>query len=829
MAEYKGFKYVVQVETDGATKEVEKSITSINEFQTRIADLQKQINETAIGTDKYNDLKKELKSTQKEFNSVSAAQKGWLDTISEAPGPVGLFGQSLKGIGKAFDGIGMAIKTSLIGFLATIIVQLVEKFKNMEGVMDPLNKIFGLWSTVMGKLASVILPPVAAVIETIANGAVKLIGFFSQLAGGSGDLGNAMSDLADRQDALNDSQADYELGLSKSNRALAEARDVANDQTKSTKERKDALLNAAAIEKQIAAEGKARALEQARITAGQMAASMNLTETEIAGLKKANAAELEAFAQRIKNRKDLNAEQRAALLKSLGDVEEIAAQSAKIDKKTDTQVRALENEAAARKKEEADKAAAAAKERKQKELEAAKGNNDALIELEKNKYNTDEATLRKYLEEKDRLDNEGTKKSKAQLELQKQNREKAIKDALKADKDAIDAANKLESDNYLKRLDKEQKFTDSQVAIKQEELRKVKLTYGEDSEEYKKKQNEIYQIQADSYAKQLQALQEKVESGAQLSQEEWDRYDQLGLKVMQTSNTIAEFAAKDTLTEKQRLDLQKKNLQDQRDYEMSLSGTTYDEKRAIIDKEKEDEDKDYADKLAKAGEDKDKKTALEIEHNKKLKTLSDARVAIDEAEYAARMKSVKEFGDMLGALSNLVGQETEAGKALGIAQALINTYIGASEALKQKSTLPSPFDVIAKVVNVATVIATGLKTVQQITSVTVPTADVPEVRIRKAMGGILQGPSHAMGGIATPFGELEGGEYVINKTATQMYRPQLDKINSMGGKVEYGPDGTYGGNTTTNLPTPIIKTYVVASEMTSQQQMEKVIKERSKI
>lgn len=50
-----------------------------------------------------------------------------------------------------------------------------------------------------------------------------------------------------------------------------------------------------------------------------------------------------------------------------------------------------------------------------------------------------------------------------------------------------------------------------------------------------------------------------------------------------------------------------------------------------------------------------------------------------------------------------------------------------------------------------------------------------------AKGGILNGPSHAQGGIATPFGELEGGEAVINKKSTSMFLPQLSAINQAGG------------------------------------------------
>ena len=75
--------------------------------------------------------------------------------------------------------------------------------------------------------------------------------------------------------------------------------------------------------------------------------------------------------------------------------------------------------------------------------------------------------------------------------------------------------------------------------------------------------------------------------------------------------------------------------------------------------------------------------------------------------------------DVQAVLVAVVAAEV-AGKAIGIATATVNTFQGASEALKQKSSLPSPFDVVAKVANVATVLATGLKTVKSIASVKVP-------------------------------------------------------------------------------------------------------------
>ncbi len=73
-----------------------------------------------------------------------------------------------------------------------------------------------------------------------------------------------------------------------------------------------------------------------------------------------------------------------------------------------------------------------------------------------------------------------------------------------------------------------------------------------------------------------------------------------------------------------------------------------------------------------------------------------------------------------GAVSELIGRETAAGKVFATAQALINTYQGATEVLRSKTTLPEPYGTISKIANVAAVIATGIKAVKQINQVKVP-------------------------------------------------------------------------------------------------------------
>ena len=79
-----------------------------------------------------------------------------------------------------------------------------------------------------------------------------------------------------------------------------------------------------------------------------------------------------------------------------------------------------------------------------------------------------------------------------------------------------------------------------------------------------------------------------------------------------------------------------------------------------------------------------------------------------------------------------------------------------------------------------------------------------------AQGGLLGGPSHDLGGIKTSLGELEGGEFVVNRRATMDFMPLLNQMNASG--------NTPGPEMSQQQQQPVIKTYVVASDMSSQQE-----------
>jgi len=60
-------------------------------------------------------------------------------------------------------------------------------------------------------------------------------------------------------------------------------------------------------------------------------------------------------------------------------------------------------------------------------------------------------------------------------------------------------------------------------------------------------------------------------------------------------------------------------------------------------------------------------------------------------------------------------------------------------------------------------------------------------------GGLVRGKSHAQGGEKFSVGgrvsELEGGEAVINKRSTKMFKAQLSAINQAGGGVKFADGG----------------------------------------
>lgn len=144
---------------------------------------------------------------------------------------------------------------------------------------------------------------------------------------------------------------------------------------------------------------------------------------------------------------------------------------------------------------------------------------------------------------------------------------------------------------------------------------------------------------------------------------------------------------------------------------------------------------------------------------------------------------------LAGQMSTLLGEQSAIGKAFGIVQATINTYLGATKALATGGILG--------IAQAAVVIAFGMKQVATIAKQKDPDTKINTSVKKYAKGGMIYGRSHAQGGV-TFWGdngqvfEAEGGEnvYIMKKTASAEINA-LSALNEAHGGNSFGTSGLY--------------------------------------
>jgi len=232
---------------------------------------------------------------------------------------------------------------------------------------------------------------------------------------------------------------------------------------------------------------------------------------------------------------------------------------------------------------------------------------------------------------------------------------------------------------------------------------------------------------------------------------------------------------------------------------------TLDEKFKAEDEAKKLEERalELENNLIKAGEDLEQQNLI-LEEQKQLELsnqeLTDAeRTSISlkyDQQIADNTKKLTEIKkqEQLAALSVVAGafdaiaslaeEGSNEAKALATVSAIINSYLAYTNALAN-TPAPAPFPQIAA----ASALLSGLAQVKKINSTK---------KAAKGMylenGGMINGASHANGGV--PFTvdgrsgfEAEGGEAIINKRSTEMFRPLLSQINEAGGGVAFARGG----------------------------------------
>jgi hypothetical protein len=125
---------------------------------------------------------------------------------------------------------------------------------------------------------------------------------------------------------------------------------------------------------------------------------------------------------------------------------------------------------------------------------------------------------------------------------------------------------------------------------------------------------------------------------------------------------------------------------------------------------------------------------------------------------------------------DLAIEQAKREKAIGIMQAIINTALAVTKALNTQPFFPMG--------PIMAALAGALGAIQIATIASQP---LPKA----SRGMLLHGASHADGGIPI---EAEGGEAIINKKSTAMFRPLLSAINEAGGGVKFAAGGVVGRN-----------------------------------
>ncbi|MDR7693202.1 phage tail tape measure protein [Riemerella anatipestifer] len=370
--------------------------------------------------------------------------------------------------------------------------------------------------------------------------------------------------------------------------------------------------------------------------------------------------------------------------------------------------------------------------------------------------------------------------AKKALELQKEASEQSIKQAqielaeyIRVNSEKLKDEKRLTSEKlrlqneYLKEVQKkqldilaqEQQLKEKVVKIKISELNNKKTLNSNEKQELQNLKNELILIE-NEYSEQRAKIEQETQSKIKENNEKFEKQSKEDKKL---ANAI-EFQQKI-------LDLEEQNANE------------YEIKKAQADEQKENDllqlEEDRANGLISLENYNAKKALIEKQHSQIVKN-------IDEEVQKDRLSR---YAETFGNIKTLLGENTEAGKAAGIAQATINTYQGVTEVLSSKSTLPEPMATIARVVNAGVILSSGLQSVRKIMSVQTPKAQ---------RGMLIKGKSHAQGGvpIITPNGliEGEGGEIIINKISSSIFREELSEINAAGGGVRFEKGGVVGGS-----------------------------------
>ena len=391
--------------------------------------------------------------------------------------------------------------------------------------------------------------------------------------------------------------------------------------------------------------------------------------------------------------------------------------------------------------------------------------------------------------------------------------------------------------------EKLKKLQDSNTLLANQQkanLEQAKVLYGENSKEARKAQDDIFAQQQQSLASERALLDNKK----QLTDADKNRLSQIAIDQQNLTTTITAENNKRLASD---LDTAlktaqgKKAAQDQEFADkMKAAEGDFALQQKILD-DKISQDAAYFQKLLEQeGLTAEQRKKIQDEQTANLQKNAEAQLAIEQKKFEGQQKLLQAIATALNAVADIAGKNTAAGKALAVAATLINTYSAIAGQLNTFSNAkpPIPIPGYAIVQAVATGLV-GFKAAADIVKTPVPTGTnttTPEKPRALALGGMVSGPGSGRSDLVPAM--LSNGESVINAQSTAMFRPLLSSINAIGGGRRFADGGLAVGSfsqdqalsqlqNSLQFQQPPIKTYVVSSDMTNQQMMDRNIKDRS--
>jgi len=337
-------------------------------------------------TKDLDNIKKRLdetkKASDKTSQSMSSGFKAGSDAAALIPGPIGQAATAVGGLKSSFDavkaslvGVRIALVATGIGAFVVLVGTLVAYFANTEKGAQSLRVAMAGLGSVVSNLVDGWLGFVKAVGSFLTldfkGGIDNIKQSFNSFTVGLVNNTAAAVNNAKALNAVEVAEGDLVVARAKANMEITKARLIADDLTKSTEERIEAVKRAAQIEREVAAE-----------------------ELRIAQIK------AKALKEGVDNKVDADEEEKDIADQAAARVFELQNETLRREKRLGSEIQSLKNEQATKDKEADDARLAEIKAKNEAEVALAKKlkeEKEAIAEAEKK-------AAEKRIENQDKID-----------------------------------------------------------------------------------------------------------------------------------------------------------------------------------------------------------------------------------------------------------------------------------------------------------------------------------------------------------------------------------------------------------------------------------------